>query len=207
MTLAIGLTGGIGSGKTTVCDLFSELSVPVLDADQIARDLVRKGSPLLDQIAARFGSVLLTADGTLDRQALRRQVFADPRQKQALEALLHPPIKAALREAVKRIDAPYCVLCIPLLLEVGWTDLVRRIAVVDSPEDLQRQRTMARDGLTASEVEAIMRAQTSRQDRLARADDVLTNDKDIEHLRRQVWALHAKYLELAKQTQPAARRR
>lgn len=194
--LIIGLTGGIGSGKSTVGAMFGELGVPVLDADQVARELVCPGCPALQRIAEEFGPGLLDSSGGLDRAALRRLVFADPARRQALEAILHPLIGARVEEWVSRVSASYCVLLIPLLLESGWTDKVDRVAVVDMPETLQIRRTMERDGLTAGDVEAIMRAQVSREQRLGRAHDVITNDRDMSHLRDQVEKLHRLYLDL-----------
>ncbi len=197
--LIIGLTGGIGSGKSTVGALFGALGVPVLDTDQVARELVEPGSSALHGIAEEFGPDLLDATGALDRAALRRIVFADPVRRRALEALLHPLIRARVEEWIGGLTARYCVLLVPLLLESGWTDLVDRIVVVDLPEAAQIRRTMDRDGLTASDVEAIMRAQVSREQRLARAHDVITNDLDMCHLRDQVEKLHRIYLDLGAQ--------
>ncbi|MGQ0658755.1 MAG: dephospho-CoA kinase [Chromatiales bacterium] len=204
MPFAVGLTGGIGSGKSTVCELFSALGVPVLDADRVARDLVERGSPALEHIEREFGHGVLAPDGNLDRAALRKMVFQDAAKRAALEAILHPRIKETIGTAMAQLDTPYCIVCVPLLLESGWADLVQRIAVVDAPEDLQRKRAIARDGLTSAEVEAIMQVQMPRAGRLARADDVLSNDGDLEHLRRQVHMLHRKYLELVRRTEPAA---
>jgi len=194
--LIIGLTGGIGSGKSTVGALFGELGVPVLDTDQVARELVRPGGPALQRIVEVFGPGLLDPSGHLDRSALRRVVFADPGRRRALEGILHPLIHARVEEWVSGLKTSYCVLLVPLLLESGWTDRVDRIVVVDAPEALQVRRTMERDGLTAGDVEAIMRAQVSREQRLGRAHDVITNDRDMSHLRDQVERLHRVYLEL-----------
>lgn len=194
--LIIGLTGGIGSGKSTVGALFGELGVPVLDTDQVARELVRPGRPALQRIVEEFGPALVDPSGHLDRSALRRLVFADPARRRALEAILHPLIQARVEEWVSGVEASYCVLLVPLLLESGWTDRVDRIVVVDTPEALQVRRTIERDGLTAGDVEAIMRAQVSREQRLGRAHDVITNDRDMSNLRDQVERLHRAYLEL-----------
>jgi len=197
MPYAVGLTGGIGCGKTTVCEMFSDLGVPVVDADRLARNAVERGSPALEQIAREFGDAVLAADGSLDRDATRRLVFQNPARRRALEAILHPRIKEAMRTTMASLAEPYCLLCVPLLFESGWTDLVQRVAVVDVPEDLQRHRAMRRDGLTSAEVEAIMRAQLPRAERLARADDVLDNSGTRDHLSKQVRTLHRKYLGLA----------
>jgi dephospho-CoA kinase len=197
--LIIGLTGGIGSGKSTVGALFGAMGVPVLDTDQVARELVRPGCSALRRIVEEFGPGLLDRTGALDRAALRGIVFADPVRRRALEAILHPLIRAHVEEWIGGLSACYCVLLVPLLLESGWSDLVDRIAVVDLPETLQIRRAMDRDGLTASDVEAIMRAQVSREQRLARAHDVISNDLDMCHLRDQVEKLHRAYLDLGAQ--------
>lgn len=194
--LIIGLTGGIGSGKSTVGALFAELGAPVLDTDQVARELVRPGCPALQRIVGAFGPGLLDSSGGLNRPALRGLIFADPDRRRALEAILHPLIGARVAEWVSRVSASYCVLLVPLLLESGWTEKVDRILVIDMPEALQIRRTMERDGLTAGDVEAIMRAQVSREQRLGRAHDVIANDRDMSHLRDQVERLHRVYLDL-----------
>jgi dephospho-CoA kinase len=197
MTLLVGLTGGIGSGKSEVCRLFTEHGVPVIDTDAIARELVAPGQPALAEISAAFGGGILTADGDLDRAALRHLVFVDSNRRATLERILHPRIRAEVLRRVSAVGSAYCVVCVPLLLEAGWQDLVQRVLVVDCPPDLQVRRTMRRDGLTAAAVEAIMRAQASRDVRLAAADDVITNDGDLGQTRSRVGELHDMYLRMA----------
>jgi len=195
--LKIGLTGGIGSGKSTAAAYFAELGVPVIDTDQIARDLVVPGSPALAEIVAAFGPEMLQEDGSLDRPRLRRQVFADPRQKQRLEAILHPRIYAEMQRRIEALNTPYCVLVIPLLLETGATARVDRVLVVDTPEPLQRQRVMQRGGMETETLEAILRSQLGRVERLQVASDVIVNDGDLSFLQHQISALHSRYLALA----------
>lgn len=195
--LIIGLTGGIGSGKSTAARYFSALGTPVIDADEIARELVIPGHSALNKIVAQFGPTILTRQGTLDRAALRRIVFAKPQQRQALEAILHPPIYQEMRRRISQLEAPYCILCIPLLVESPADSLVDRILVIDSTPDLQRQRTIARDGISAAEFAVIEHAQADRGQRLAAADEVITNNGSQTDLRRYVEKIHHKYLKLA----------
>lgn len=192
--LVIGLTGGIGSGKSTVASLFQKLGAPVYDADVEARRLVAPGQATLHQLTREFGSQLLQPDGTLDRAKLRTLAFSDPDQRRRLEAILHPPIRAALQQHVAATNAAYCILVIPLLFESGQRDLVGRVLVVDAPEDQQIARTLARSGLERAMVERIMAAQWSRTQRLTLADDVIANTGSVEDLRLQVEHLHHRYL-------------
>lgn len=196
--LKIGLTGGIGSGKSTVAALFAARGVPIVDADAIAREIVQPGQPALEEIARTFGREILRPDGSLDRHALRTLVFADPNKRARLEALLHPRIRQRMRKQVANLSGAYCLLVIPLLLETGQTDLVDRVLVVDCPQALQIRRVTERDGLDRAEAERILAAQTSRPARLAAADDVIENDGNEAALERQVEALHRRYLALAK---------
>lgn len=190
--MKVGLTGGIGSGKSSAAHYFAELGAPVVDADVIARELVAPGQPALAHIVKVFGSAILNPDGTLDRARLRGIVFEDTARRKQLEAILHPLIREEMEARVARLSAPYCILCIPLLLE---TDAARvdRILVVDAPHYLQYLRTMTRDGLSAREVAAVLRAQIGFRERLARADAVIVNDRDQAHLRAQVEQLHRRY--------------
>lgn len=197
MIYKVGLTGGIGSGKSTVAGLFASLGMPVLDADVIARELVIPGAPALVRIVEAFGADILTAQGALDRPRLRRIIFSDPARRRVLEAILHPPIRVAMRERVANLTGPYCVLCIPLLLETGQETEVNRILVVDTPHSLQYRRVMARDGLSAFDAAAMLRAQIGWRERLARADDVIVNDKGLTELERQVNELDRLYKDLA----------
>ena len=193
----VGLTGGIASGKSTVADLFSALGVPVLDSDQIAREVVEPGEPSLERLIERFGPAILTPDGHLDRPALRHIVFSDPKARADLEALTHPAIGAAMEARSAAAGGPYQILVIPLLVEKNLAAHVDRVLVVDCDEALQLARLRGRDGSTAAEARAILAAQAPRAARLEAADDVIGNDGALSALRAQVAALHAHYLELA----------
>jgi dephospho-CoA kinase len=193
-----GLTGGIGSGKSTVSDAFAALGVPVIDTDVIARELTAPSEPTLDTIRAVFGEAVMRADGVLDRAALRRRVFADEAARHQLEAILHPLIRQRVEQALVRLTASYALVVIPLLVETGaYRDLLQRILVVDCPEAMQVTRVMARSGLARDEVMAILAAQATRTERLAIADDVILNTAPPEALRAEVASLHQRYLGLA----------
>jgi dephospho-CoA kinase len=198
--LIIGLTGGIGSGKSLAAEYFSELGVPVIDADQVARDVVMPGTEGLQAIVDSFGPDFLATDGSLDRKALRVRIFSDPDQRHRLEAILHPRIRQTMREQAARLSAPYCLFVIPLLLETGQQDSVDRILVIDAPESVQRERAMLRDGSNAEQIDAIMAAQVSRQARLAAADDIIENTDSPAALKTAVEELHQAYLRLASET-------
>ncbi len=193
----VGLTGGIGCGKSTVAGYFSALGVPVIDADDIARGLVEPGTSALASIATYFGAEVLGPDGALNRAALRHSVFSDAARRAQLESILHPLIRAGMEARMAQLDAPYCVLSIPLLIETGQAGEVERVLVVDAPHALQYQRVMAR-GLSAQEVAAILRAQARWRERLAVAHDVIVNDKAVGHVASGVRALHEHYLALAR---------
>lgn len=194
----VGLTGGIGSGKSTVAAMFASRGVPVIDADQIAREVVEPGQAALDALVAAFGKEILDDEGRLHRDRLRRRIFRDPEQRARLEGVLHPLIRNRMEQAIAALaGVAYCLVAIPLLVETGQRDLVDRILVVDCPESLQRSRAMARDGRSAAEVEAIMAAQADRPARLEAADDVIVNDADRAALERQVESLHRRYTALA----------
>jgi dephospho-CoA kinase len=196
--LRIGLTGGIASGKSTVAGRFKELGIPVIDADQSSRWVVAQGQPGLEAVVARFGEGLLTADGELDRRALRQLIFADPLKRKDLEAILHPLIRADMERRVMQAAGPYLILEIPLLLEAGGArDGVDRILVVDADEAMQLERLMARDGESLEGARAILAAQTNRAARLKAADDVLMNSGTVPELRQAVDRLHQNYLRLA----------
>ncbi|HEX2245394.1 MAG TPA: dephospho-CoA kinase [Gammaproteobacteria bacterium] len=196
MTLLIGLTGGIGTGKSTVCKLFAERGVAVIDADAVAKELVALDQPALQAIVQEFGKGIIDAKGRLRRDRLRSIVFSDPEQRKRLEKLLHPLILEEMLSRANRAEGPYCILCIPLLVETDQSSAVDRVLVVDAPEALQIQRVMERDHLTIDEIKAIMHAQASREDRLEAADDVIMNASDMTKLAEQVNALHQKYLAL-----------
>ena len=193
----VGLTGGIGSGKSTVADLFAARGVEVIDADIVAREVVMPGSAALGVIRERFGADVLNDDGSLDRRRLRERVFADPAERQWLERLLHPQVGERIRELLASSSAPYCLLVAPLLLEGSLSELVDRVLVVDIPEELQLKRTIARDGSSRDTITAIMAAQLSRRERLARADDVVDNSGDRAALVDKVGQLHETYCRLA----------
>lgn len=197
IVLVIGLTGGIGSGKTEVSTRFARHGVPVIDTDQLSRELVEPGQPALAEIVADFGPDCLDDQGRLRRHHLRERVFADPSGRRRLEAILHPRIRATMRARVADLATPYCLVAIPLLVETGMTDLVDRILVVDVPEVEQIRRVMARDGVTEAHARRVLAAQARRDQRLAHADDVLENGGDLDLLDRQVAALHERYLALA----------
>lgn len=195
-TPVVGLTGGIGSGKSTVARLFGELGVHWVDADDVARELVEPGSPALAEISGHFGAKILTAEGALDRAQLREIVFEKPEERAWLEALLHPIIREELVRQLnpENYQLPYVLLVSPLLLETDQHQLVDRIVVIDVPKDVQLERTMARDANSREQVERIIAAQMSREDRLARADEVIDNDRPLDDVTRQVRELHERLL-------------
>lgn len=192
--LKVGLTGGIGCGKTTVSELFAELGVAVIDADLIARRLVQPGQPALRQIVAMWGKDMLESDGSLNRSRLRERVFSQPETKQALEALLHPLIFQAMRTEMAVLNDPYCLLAIPLLFETQMTALADRILVIDCPTQLQIERVRRRDQLSTGQIEAIIASQVSREYRLAHADDLIENTASNDKLAEDVKKLHNLYL-------------
>ncbi len=195
--LVIGLTGGIGSGKSACAALFREQGVAVIDADELAHALVAPGEPALAAIITEFGPEYLAADGRLDRGKLRLRVFADPASRHRLEAILHPLIRNNINELVDSVQTPYCIISIPLLLETGQTDLVDRVLVIDVPEALQISRAAARDRLSVDRIRPILETQVKRATRLAAADDVISNTGSLDELAATVQTLHEKYLSLS----------
>jgi len=195
--LVVGLTGGIGSGKSTVAARFAALGVPVIDADRVAREVVEPGQPALGEVAQAFGGGVLGADGALDRAALRARVFADPRERRRLEAIVHPRVRERLRAGLARLEAPYAVVEIQLLIESGQRDLVDRVLVVEASEPVRVARATARDGTDPAQVRQIVAAQASAEQRRAAAHDVITNEGTLEALEAAVRALHERYRELA----------
>lgn len=195
--LIVGLTGGIASGKTTVSDLFAAHGVPVVDADIAARRVVEPGRPGLAQLVSAFGSDILAADGSLDRRALRQRAFADQKERARLEAILHPLIRQQILDELAAQTGPYTLLVAPLLLEGNLSQVVNRVLVIDTPPEVQIARVMARDNSSRAEAEAILAAQMSREQRLARADDVIVNTGAISDLSAEVDRLHRQYLSLA----------
>jgi dephospho-CoA kinase len=193
----VGLTGGIGSGKSRVAELFGERGVGLVDTDAIAHELTGPGGAAMPAVLAEFGPAVVDARGALDRAAMRQQVFADPSRRRRLEAILHPQIRQLAAERCRAAGSPYVILAVPLLIESGsYRERCNRILVVDCPEELQIARVMARNGLTAEAVRAIMDAQASRAQRLAVADDVIVNDAGFGHLAAQITDMHTKYLRL-----------
>ncbi len=192
--IKIGLTGGIGSGKSSVASLFADLGVPVISADDIAHQLTRAGSPQLDEIARHFGDSVLQSDGNLDRRQLADLVFADPLKKKLLEDILHPVIRTAMHKQADSSNAPYVILEIPLLLESGQYREMDRVLVVNAPLQA-RKRWLANDrGIDQQQVERIIRQQASNAERLAIADDVIENSAGLDDLASQVAQLHRRYL-------------
>jgi dephospho-CoA kinase len=192
----LGLTGGIGSGKSAVAQCFIDQGVHLVDADQAARWVVEPGRPALSKIVEHFGSDILQADGQLDRSALRTRIFASPDDRRWLETLLHPLIGQEIMQYLARAESPYAILVSPLLIESGQHKLTQRVLVVDAPEQLQIQRTIARDHSSEEQVQAILQAQASRTERLKHAHDVLLNDRDLPWLQAEVERLHNFYLTL-----------
>jgi len=200
MTYVVGLTGGIGSGKSAVADLFAARGVNVVDADAVAHALTKSGGGAMPAIRAEFGDDVADGDGALDRAAMRARVFADPSARKRLEAILHPMIREeSERRLAAGADAPYAILMVPLLVESGnYRERVDRIAVVDCAEATQIARVMSRNGLSREEVERILAAQATRAERLAAADDVIDNDGALAALAPQVERLHSRYLSYAR---------
>jgi dephospho-CoA kinase len=192
---SVGLTGGIGCGKTTVANLFEGLGASVIDTDQIAHALTAPGGAAMPALVAEFGQEFATPEGALDRARMRELVFSDPGARERLEAILHPRIREATAAAAAIATGPYVIFVVPLLIESGtWRDRVSRVLAIDCPEALQVARVMARNGLPEAQVRAIMAAQVTREQRLAAADDVVVNDDGFEALTPQVERLHAFYL-------------
>ena len=199
MTLRVALTGGVASGKTAVANAFAARGVPVIDTDMLAREVVRPGTPALAAVAAAFGEGVLLPNGELDRRSLREVIFADPERRRALEAILHPAIRAVLEARLATIEAPYTIIAIPLLAETGGRERFDRVLVVDVAPELQKSRLMSRDGDSAQQAEAILAAQASRPARLAIADDLIENAGTLAELDAAVERLHARYLAFARE--------
>lgn len=195
--LVIGITGGIGSGKTTVANLFADVGVPVIDADDLARRAVARGEPGYGEIVEHFGSEILDEAGELDRRKMREHVFSDPGKRARLEAIVHPRVYAMMKQLLDNLECPYAIVVVPLLIETGGREIVDRVLVVDSPEELQIERTLRRDGTTREGIERILAAQTDRRSRLAAADDVIENAASESDLKDEVVSLHHRYLEEA----------
>ena len=195
--LLVGLTGGVASGKSTVSQQFERLGVPVIDADVIAREVVQPGRPALEAIRDAFGADVIAADGSLDRATMRRRVFSVASERRRLEGILHPLIRQRMFDQATQCDYPYCILAIPLLVEAGMADQVDRVLVVDVDEQTQVARLTRRDDISDDQARQMLRAQASREDRLAVADDVIDNSGPLSALETRVRQLHEDYLRLA----------
>ncbi|KJG12668.1 dephospho-CoA kinase [Photobacterium iliopiscarium] len=198
MTMVIGLTGGIGSGKTTVANVFAEYGIDLIDADIIARDVVAIGSVGLARITEKFGNRILLDDGNLDRSQLRTAIFSDPQLKNWLNQLLHPLIREKMLADIDRATSPYCLLIVPLMIENNLQTLTDRLLVVDVDQQTQIMRTQQRDNVSLEQINNILAAQASRQQRLDAADDIICNNGDNQALLTQVAQLHLHYLALAR---------
>lgn len=201
--MIIGLTGGIGSGKSEVSRRFEKLGIKVVDADVVAREVVNIGSVALSAISAHFGQDILNADGSLNRAQLRSRIFENPNEKRWLENLLHPIIRKEIVTQLARSKTPYTILSSPLLLETKQDELVDRVLVIDATEDMQIERASARDANNKDQIQKIMAAQISRTERRNKADDIIENHGDLNELDLAVKKLHAFYLQLAEQSHPS----
>lgn len=199
--LRVGLTGGIGSGKTTVRNFFDELGAPTIDADEISHRITKPGQAAFDEVVALFGQGCLDETGNLDRRRLRELVFSDPVLKQKLEAIIHPRVRAEIREFTDRADYPYCVTCIPLLLETGAQSSVDRVLVVDAPEELRVARVSRRDNAEERQTRNIIRSQVGRDRRLNAAHDIIVNNGNISDLKARVRSLHERYVKIGSKKQ------
>ena len=206
-SFSVGLTGGIGCGKTTVADMFGALGASIVDTDQIAHALTAPHGAAMPALLAEFGADFAAPDGALDRAKMRQLVFSDPGARARLEAILHPRIREATAAAAAIASGAYVIFVVPLLIESGtWADRVTRVLAIDCPEDMQVARVMARNGLTEEQVRAIMAAQVTRAQRLAAADDVVVNDDGLDALLPQVERLHAFYVDQARRMASSAMR-
>ncbi len=196
--LRVALTGGIGSGKSTVARMFAAHGAPVVDADEIARRLVRRGQPAYREIVDAFGAEVLGADGEIDRQRLGGRIFMNTEDRRRLEAIVHPLVRSEIIERVPALQAPYCVIVVPLLVEAGMQDLADRILVVDCSEDRQITRVRERSGLSEDRIRRIIATQVSSPERRSVADDLIVNDTGLAHVQAQVDRLHALYRSLSR---------
>ena len=195
--LKIGLTGGIGCGKSTVARIFEQLKTPVIDADEIAHQLVAIGQPALAQIQQDFGTRVFKQDGSLDRKKLSEIVFSDPKQKQKLESILHPLVYQFIQAKIKQLNTPYCIICIPLIFETNMTHLVDRILVVDCSVETQIERVRKRDNMAIERIQSIIDSQVSRAFRKAHTNDLIDNSVTDDRLAEEVKKLHNLYLSLS----------
>lgn len=197
--MRVGLTGGIGSGKSTVKECFDELGVPTADADEISRRITRPGQAAFDEVVALFGKECRDEAGNLNRRYLRDVIFAEPDMKQELEAIIHPRVRAEIQKFINQVTYPYCIICIPLLLETGGQATMDRVLVVDTPETLQVARVSRRDKASEEQTRRIINVQISREERLRYAHDIIVNDGSIGDLKNQVVKFHDRYIELSLQ--------
>ena len=195
--LSVGLTGGIGSGKSTVAEFFEQKNIPIIDADLIAKNLVNPGEPALNEIIDTFGSSIINQKGELDRAKLRSLIFRDATLRNKLNAILHPRVHQEIRKQSEQLIAPYCIVMIPLLVENALFDLVDRVLVVDTLEKMQLKRTAERDNVPEQDVQAILNIQATRETRIERADDIIENLSSLEVLQQQVSVLHRKFLNIS----------
>ena len=199
MRFILGLTGGIGSGKSAASAWFESQGITVVDADIVAREIVQIGQPVLQQIQAAFGDWVLLDNGQLNRTALRRQIFNDPQARQALESITHPAIRQSIIQQLQTATSPYVVLASPLLFETNQHQLTDHTLLIDAPEALQIQRAAQRDGQSIEQIQQIIQAQMPRQKKRQLADDIVLNDGDLEHLYTHLKLLHQAYLQRSKQ--------
>ena len=192
--MIIGLTGGIGSGKTATSDAFKSLGIDIIDADMSSRRVVERGQPALEDIQDHFGSDILDSENNLDRAKLREIIFKDPKERVWLEELLHPKIAQHIKDQLESSKSPYCVLVSPLLLETEQKSFCSSVLVVDVPEESQILRTSKRDGVSEEQVKSIIATQINREQRLKQADEIIINDGSIEELKEKILVLHTKYL-------------
>ncbi len=190
----VGLTGGIGSGKSTAAKMFARLEVTVIDADVIAREIMKPGTPTYQAVVTQFGQGIVADDGQIDRHALKQIIFAESKQRQALEAILHPIIIQQMQQQAQQATSVYCIMVIPLLLETNLQAIVDRVLVIDAAPDTQIARASLRDASQTEDVQQIMNSQTSRTTRLAAADDIINNDGSLDELEKQVDDLHRRYV-------------
>lgn len=193
----VGLTGGIGSGKTAASDYFAKLGITIVDADVVARQVVEPGQPALNDIRAHFGDAVINTDGTLNRRTLRDIVFSDEQSRKKLESITHPAIATKIRQQLSTANSPYAILVSPLLLETSQHQMVNRILLIDVPEDLQIERTSRRDEVAQAQVKSIIAAQMPASEKRAKADDIVVNDKAVIDLQQAIDQLHIQYLDLA----------
>ncbi len=194
--LKVGLTGGIGCGKSTICSIFAQLGTPIIDTDILAREAVAKGSTTLEKLVSNIGESILLPDGNLNRTKLRELVFSDPDIRIKLESIIHPEIRKLLAQQLSILKSPYVVIAIPLLIEKKWNEYIDRILVVDCSIESQLNRTHIRDGDSKQAIQRIIDTQVSREERLNNADDIICNNSDLSELQMQVNKLHLYYTQL-----------